>query len=142
MKKFEFRLQKVLDVKEILVKKTQRDLSLTEEEKSEVEKSLLKTQEYLSDFSGHLDETRREKVANLKIQYDHFYQILGEIDQQRNNLKQIQEKIEEIRKRLLLHQRNRKVLSVLKEKYFEDYLKQMESEEQKFIDESTILNHR
>ncbi|GAB4337327.1 MAG: flagellar export protein FliJ [Calditrichia bacterium] len=139
MKKYRFRLQKVLDVKEVLVKQSQRDLAAAQEEKRQAEEELKRSEQAVKQFARKLEEESFATVAELQQKYDYFYQMLENLDAQKDVVLQMDQKVEKVRQKLIQNQRNRKVLAALKEKSYQDYLEKVKLEEQIALDEMAIL---
>lgn len=142
MKKFEFRLKKVLEVKEQLLKKTQRDLAYTENLRQEARTKLTGMKQNLIEYCQKMAAEQTEYVAKLKFKHSYFNQLLEEIKTQEQNISKIEERIDEIRKRLLTQQRDRKVLAVLREQQLEEYTLLVQKEEQNTLDEIATMGNR
>jgi flagellar FliJ protein len=142
MKKFKFRLQKVLDVKEQVIRKTQRDLAFHENLKSQAESELTALQETLRAQSRKIETMHGESAADIQMEYDYFYQLLEAIKAQQQKIKQIEQKTAEIRNLLMEQQKERKILAKLKEKYQNSYLESVRKEEQILLDELAVIGSR
>ena len=139
MKKFDFRLQKVLDVKEMILRKTQKDLAYAENEKLKEEELLKENELKIQLYLEKIASDNSASVSEMKIQYDYYQQMLEDLKQQKESIAMMVLKIKEIRERLLDQQKDRKALSLLKDKYIEEYNAQMLKEEQIFMDEIAVL---
>ncbi len=142
MKKFKFRLQKVLDVKEQVIRKTQRDLAFHQKLKTRAEEELATLQDTLVQQSRKLERMDDESAAQIQMEYDYFYQIMDSINQQEEKIREIERKIEDIRSLLMEQQKERKILAQLKEKYRNSYLETVRKEEQMLLDELAIIGSR
>jgi flagellar protein FliJ len=142
MKKFHYRLQKVLDVKEMVMKKTQRDLAFTQNEHAKAEKMLHEIQTGVSEYAQELENSETESASGLKRKYGYFYQLLDDVEDQKDNLLRIENQAAEIRQRLVEKQRDHKVLSKLKDKHYADFNSRMAKEEQIFLDEVAVNGNR
>ncbi|MFZ0392046.1 MAG: flagellar export protein FliJ [Calditrichia bacterium] len=138
MKKFKYRLQKVLDVKEMVLKKTQRDLHMAQTEQEQADTRLHEMKSSLEDYRRNLDGSRRETAGGLRMQYGYFYQLLDDVDLQQQEVAKKAANVHTIRERLTDEQRGRKILAKLKEKSFEDYSRQVNKDEQIFLDEISL----
>ncbi len=142
MKKFEYRLQKVLEIKEIVLKKAQRDLAFSQQERQQAETHLKESQYFLEKYAKDIYQERGYTASEMKLKLDYYYQLVDDIQQQKQNIIQIEDKIEEIRRHLLEKQREHKILIKLKSNSYESYLNQLEKEEQTFMDEIASNNNR
>ncbi|OPX34777.1 flagellar export protein FliJ [candidate division KSB1 bacterium 4484_188] len=142
MKKFEFRLKKVLEVKEQFLKKTRRDLAYTENLRREAKTKLTEMKQNLIEYCQKMAAEQTEYVAKLKFKHGYFNQLLEEIKTQEENISEIENRIDEIRKLLLTRQRDRKVLAKLQERQYEEYTLQLQKEEQNTLDEIATMGNR
>ncbi len=142
MKKFEFNLQKVLDYKEILLKKTQRDLAFVENQEKEARKELEFIQNHLEQYTARLLTSRTETSSEIKLKYDYFYQLLAEVDARKKDLAKIRDKKAEYLNLLVQQLKERKILARLKEKQYREYVNEMQKEEQLFLDEVAVIGSR
>lgn len=142
MKKFNFRLQKVLDVKEMVIRKTQRDLAYAQDMKALEEKKLQKLQETLALQYQELQESASGTAADILLKYDYFYQLLDDVKAKKQDIVQIDQKIAQIRHQLQNQQKERKILSKLKEKSLENYVTEFRREEQILLDEVAVIASR
>jgi len=142
MKKFEFNLQKVLDYKEILLKKTQRDLAFVENQVIEAQRELEMIQNHLEQYTAQLLTSRTETSSEIKLKYDYFYQLLDDIDAQRKNLTELKNKKEEYLSLLIQQLKDQKILAKLKDKQYQNYMDEMQKEEEIFLDEVAVIGSR
>ncbi|MEJ2635713.1 MAG: flagellar export protein FliJ [Calditrichia bacterium] len=142
MKKFEYRLQKVLDVKEMVLRKAQRDLAYAENEKCEAQEEMHQVETVLERFYRQMQASGSETVSEIRRKYDHFYQLMDNLKVQKECLQQLENKVEEIRGQLLEKQKDHKILSKLKEKHYSEYFSKMEKEEQIQLDEMALHGNR
>ena len=141
MKKFKFSLQKVLDVKELRLKKTQRELAFFEKQKAKAEEKLIKHQYEFEKFCTSMYKEEKN-VSEIKLAYSHFYQYLEDLDTQKKELINLEKKIEETRKKIINEQRDFKILSKLKDKYYSAFITEGQKEEQIFLDETALIGMR
>jgi flagellar FliJ protein len=142
VKKFKFNLQKVLDVKEIRLKKIQRELAIFKKQKSEAEEKLIKQQYEFEKFCTSMYKEEEKNVSDIKLAYSHFYQYLEDLDTQKKELINLGKKIEETRNKLINEQRDFKILSKLKEKYYSAFIAKGQKEEQNSLDETALIGMR
>ncbi|WP_461205738.1 flagellar export protein FliJ [Clostridium sp. DL1XJH146] len=135
MKKFEYSLQSVLkykEDKEDSVKEVFLKLNNKVKEQEEILESL---NIQLEESCVQLHNKTNLTTINLKNCYSYMYTLQDKVDKQEKLVKQYKEKLEEIRKKLIIAQKERKTIEVLKEKEYDSYKKEIEKEEQKLNDE-------
>lgn len=142
MKKFEFNLQKVLDYKEILLKKTQRDLAFVENQVKEARENLEMIQAHLEQYTAQLLVSHIETSTEIKLKYDYFYQLLDDVEAQKKTLKELENKKEECLTLLVQQLKEQKILARLKDKQYQDYMEDVQKEEQIFLDEVAVIGSR
>ena len=123
MKKFKFRLQRVLDTKGSDEKMRQRDLGIAQQTFNTEEERLKNLNTELREQS----EKQRSlvsgsaKVADLVMNHRWQRQLNTRISKQTEEVEHCGEVVEERRQELLETSREKKVLERLKEKKFEEY---------------------
>ncbi|ATW25663.1 flagellar export protein FliJ [Candidatus Formimonas warabiya] len=135
MKKFSFSLQTVLNVRMIA-----EDLAKQE---------LAKTLQQLEDEKKKLVVLREEWEAvcalpfrdTFNVMHQQYYRdsVMNSIEVQNQAVIQKQEVVNQVRKKALHAERERKVLEKLKDGQVKEYQKQVSAEEQRFIDEVAVL---
>lgn len=144
-KRFVFRLQTVLEVKERAEEEEKRKLSdliawQREEEailagmiaKEQATRQHLKDKQQTGQFL-EVDELRRISYFLKKIAED--------IVNQRARLVEIARRIEQQREALMLAAQEKKTLEMLKEQHHNEYLQEIEEEERKLLDELATLKY-
>lgn len=134
---FKFRLQTLLKLKEQFEKNAKNELGVAimklEEEKTKlrvIEDNIdITTNDFREACSGVI---RPEKIKDLKAYLEHL-QLAR--DKQKENVKRQQKNVDIIRERLVEIMKERKVLENLKEKDFQEYLKEEAKKEQQQVDE-------
>lgn len=139
MKKFKFRLQKVLDVKEINLKQRQRDLASQIEETLQARQVLENIRQTATGFAYQLEKLSNLRAADLELQYAYFHQLLQEVQHQKNVVNELQRKETEARMRLIETRREQKMLANLKMNAEKKFLESQWKEEQNNLDELAIL---
>lgn len=142
MKKFKFGLQKVLDVKEMKLKKTQKDLAFVQKQHHEEQEILYKIQYDFEKYCAAMYSEKEENISEIKIKYSHFYQYLDQIHLQKRKISDLEQKIETVRAQLIAEQQDEKILSKLKEKYYATFVNDWRLEEQNVLDEIAVLGIR
>lgn len=139
---FKFRLETFLKLKEQFEKNARNELGIAimklEEEKSKlrvIEDNIdITTNDFRDACSGVI---RPEKIKELKTYLEH---LQHEREKQKENVKRQQKNVDIIREKLVEIMRERKVLENLKEKEFQEYLKEELKKEQQQVDELVSYN--
>ncbi len=137
MKKFTFKFQSLLSLREQLERqkqevfaKAQRKLRTEEEKLYSLERTkTLVAQKYTSDASSG---TKVYKLAELGVFLSHMQK---EITWQKETVKKEKENVDKVREELLQAMKDRKILEKLKEKRYDEYLIESKAEEQKVNDQ-------
>lgn len=137
MKRFNFRLQRVLDVKNTIEEVKRRDF-LTADNKYQNE--VAQSQKYLNTLEKYQNELYEVEKRGLDIQYINlfyrYFQTLSfQISYQHRVIELAGEEREKRRAILLEAVKERKILEQLKHKRFDQYLFELGKEEQFNIDE-------
>ncbi len=137
MKKFQFSLEKVKEVKEteekLIMREfavAQKDLYLIKQKKEELEER--KQTQWNKQNSLQATAVVRAEIMN-SINY--LNSLESEINTINTGIKSLESKLERIRNRLLLKAKERKTLEKLKEIKLLEYNKNRKKQEQLFIDE-------
>jgi len=144
MKRFNFRLQRVIDVRETKEKECQRELadSMTELKKH---REILEAREAESRQSTETLRTALKSKTNAAgltaINNWKQWNEKKAIQQQQNTDKQA-EVVDVKRKALLQASKERKILEKLKEKRMFEYQKEMQLKEQNFLDDIGGQRHQ
>lgn len=144
MKKFKFSLEKVLEIKEIEEKLIQKNLLILQNQISETEKKITSIEEKISD--------ERKNVSNLSMKTSNsveimlHYRFIESLCNEKNNnndeLKSMRLSEYKLKAQLLDKSKEKKALERLKEIKYEEFKKDYNKEQQIFIDEVSIQNHR
>lgn len=137
-KTFKFRLQSVLEFKEKIEEDEKRELARLKEIQKREEEHL----NYLKSLKVHRSLELMQKsaqgilnVEELQRYHLHIEKLKEDIAQQEIKLQQIAMEVEQQRLKLLEATKEKKTYEKLKEKHYEEFLKEVEDEERKLIDE-------
>lgn len=137
MKKFRFRLQRVLDAKESEEKQQQRRLG-------EALEQVVKAENRLDELFSQLSETRKRqaemvsgsmKAGEAMMMHNWQMQLKKEVSAQRQDLVKLNSIAEKIRNELLELSKEKRVLEKLREKQWEEYKKQDLTAQQNMLDD-------
>jgi len=137
MKRFNFRLQRVLDVKNTIEEVKRRNFLTAS---SEHEKRVRILEVYVQTLYKYLDELRTKHKKTLSSQdinlyYNYFESMSRLIEFQKKEIENARVELEKMREELIAAVKDRKIIERLKERQFRNYLKEVDMEEQKHLDE-------
>ncbi len=141
MKKFSFKLAKVAETKSIQVKHKSQELA-------EMLRSLESEEMELKRMSNELEILHEEvlqqsvngcSAKELRDYQRYINKVSGEIRDQKNSMDKIQDKIEELQVGLMELSKEKEVLEKLREKRYLKHIKEQIREEQKMLDEMTMI---
>ena len=135
MKRFQFRLQRVLDIKNVQEEQRKRELGeaygllATEQEQlQDIRKALNRAQQYALQ--------RMPRTSYELLLYDYYItQQLVRTELQQKTIDQVQRVVNLRREKLMTAYKDRKILDRLKERYTEQYRHEADREEQALMDE-------
>ena len=146
MKGYQFKLQKVLDVRKVKE-------NLIGARVAELEK-IIETQKghllFLEEKRGEVLVKRREEREtedNFKVEEEMFYEwylenLERKVEIVRNSLKQLEEQMRKTREELIKAAVDRKVMEKLKDKDYENFKIEVIKNKQKILDEITIHRYK
>ncbi len=139
MARFKFRLDKVLEVKEIALKQEQRRLSDINQRRHQLLESRHQLEQAMEECMGQINRLESSQVDLLASYHTYLHQIMQEIRQLENQLYQLDEEEMKVRQRLQEIQKEKKVLENLKERKYARFLKEQDRLEQATLDELALL---
>lgn len=138
---FDFKLQKVLDYRENLEKEIKEDFSL---KLSVLNKEKLELDKLLQEKEKVKNKTYKEalKTANDLIIYQRYVDYLEKtIENKINSLKEAEKELELVRLNLINATKDKKIIEILKESAFEEYLSEENLIEQKNLDDIALRTY-
>ncbi|MCD6310750.1 MAG: flagellar export protein FliJ [Candidatus Eremiobacteraeota bacterium] len=143
-KPFKFKLQSVLDLKIQIEDEEKEKLAKLNAEKAREEMILRGLQEAKVETTRVFKDKQRGEldIVELKQYEAHLKKLEYMIVNQRLRIKELEIKIEEQRQVVIEASKERKTFEKLKDKHKEAFIKEMEMEERKFIDELAITRYR
>ncbi len=144
MKKFQFSLEKVLEVKEIEEKIIQRDLMILHKEILDKENIILELKEKISQERINLSLLNQKGTVSSEIMlYYRFIESLGKkLEYYKNEVNILLIKEDKLKTDLINKSQEKKSLERLKEIKMEEYKKNYNKSQQTIIDEISIQNFR
>jgi flagellar FliJ protein len=144
MKKFKFSLEKVLEIKEIEEKILQKKLLEIQYKIFDNEKKIADSKDRIVAERSKICDLSQNIISSKDIMLRQIY-----IENHDKNIDYLEECLEtlrieedEARKKLIEKSREKKDLERLKEIKQEDYRKEYNKQQQLFIDDMSIQNHR
>lgn len=141
MKKFKYSLENVLKYKkdtEDGIKENYLKLkNRIDEEESVLDSLSIQLQDNLT----HINTKIYVNGISFKNSYSYMYTLQDKIESQEKVVSEYKIKLDEARENLIFAQKERKTIEILKEKAYENHLREMEKEEQKLIDELGLYAH-
>lgn len=141
MKRFSFRLDNILNYRNYLEKKAQRDLF-------DVRNQCMERENRVKRLAGKRIESviqcRDEAMKGLDVSmykiYQAFLQKLDhDLERAQMDLQEEEKKVKAQEKILKAESIKKKALEILKDLQLKDYMKRLEQEEQKYMDEMVII---
>ncbi|NDD26846.1 MAG: flagellar export protein FliJ [Proteobacteria bacterium] len=144
-KRFVFRLQTVLELKikkEDEEKKKLGDLIAWQKQEEQILAQLVATEQSTRAYLKEKQATGQWiEVDELKRISYYLKKVAGEIEAQKQKLIEIARRIEEQRDALLAAVKEKKTLETLKENQHQEWLREVEEEEAKVLDELATLKY-
>jgi flagellar FliJ protein len=139
---FTFRLNKVLEVKEVQYKQQQKGLMLAAQRKTQAQRQLIEKQQHTREFAEQLSRPRRLSAGALYLSYAHYMSLIDEMNEQERHLMSLEEKEKQEREKLMAVHKERKILETLREKEYDKYQLNMIKRDQKELDELASIGAR
>ncbi len=131
----QFRLQKVLDVRESVEKEKQKLLSLSKRKLKSQEKQLRDIEAQKGDFTKKMNNIDRQKVRESIGKHNYLSTLHETIVKKLSEIKSTKSDVEKKRQDLLKAVKDKKSLEKLKEKQRLETIKTQQAKEQFFLDE-------
>lgn len=142
MKKFQFSLQVLLDVRNREEKNAKNDLSIKKMELSELESQLEQVKKEKELYENKLRQSAQNSIS--VDQYQAYYIYLDKLEDRITDLKSliqnVENQCEKLLEKLVEIRKMIKMLETLKEQKYREYLKESEKEEIKLMDD--FINSR
>lgn len=135
MKRYKFRLQKLLDIRLDKEEQCKMAFQKTQREKTEAE---FKLNELKNSYKKHNVAESNTSTVERKMRQQYLHNLTLSIKTATLDLEKKQNKVEAAREELKKSQVDRKTVEILKEKGFRSYLKEEEAKEQRANDEFAL----
>ncbi len=141
MKKFKFRLQKVMDIREETERQRMLALADSKQHMLREEHLLKQCKNHLEDCLIHIDKLQsagRMAPGELQMQYKYLQKLKHDIERQKIALAVARQAMEKKRLELLEASQDRKVMDNLKARRYTSYIAETEKSEQAIMDDLSI----
>lgn len=137
-----FKLQSVLNYRQLLENQAQQDLAASLQDKAELEAELQLQLQGLAQHDAELKRRQQEGLTIAEIdlfenRIQHTRRIIAQLQQR---LEQLAQRIDSEREKLLAAARDRQVIEKLKEKQDAEFRKEMNRKEREMLDEISLRN--
>ena len=140
MKKFDFRLKRVLDYRQLVKKESERDfakktgrLRMLEQELEEI----IKAQD-----KALFDPKHKVTMAEFSLVEQYQERLQEELEEQRQRVDEASKEVEEARQVYIEKSIETSILENLKKKKLEEYRQEAHREERSDLNEMTVQRHR
>lgn len=139
MARFKFRLEKVLEVKEIALKQEQRRLSEIGKKRHQLLQQREQLERTLEECSAKINTLDDTHVNLLSAYYTYLHQIMQEIRQLEDQMYQLDQEELAVQNKLREVQKEKKILQKLKDKNYQRFVKEQQEQEQAILDELALF---
>ncbi|MFW5959614.1 MAG: flagellar FliJ family protein [Chitinivibrionales bacterium] len=139
MRRFEFSLQIILELRERRLLEVRKRLALKRNEIAEANERILKAKNELQEFLKREVENRSgyTSAENLKWSVEYRFRLKRELLAAGRNVQELNKEAEEIRKEAVEAERKKRTLEILKDKRYQSWLRGYRKKEQEAIDDAT-----
>ncbi len=139
MKKFKFRLEKVLEMKERELQREQKALADLLRHQQEAHKLLNEKRIMVEGHIQKMENVTSGEAGTLTTYYEYLQTLLQEMYHLQNRIIDLEKQADVQRKKLLDVQKEQKILENLKAQNYQKYLEENKKNEQSFLDEIAML---
>jgi flagellar protein FliJ len=133
MEKFKYKFESVLNIKETLEKKAQKEVALIDAEVERLDKKIFDIKEEFS--RSRLSRRKNMKIAELKLEEQYLYLLTQQIRKLHEQIKILEKKREEKVIELIKKSKEHKMFNALKDVHRENFQIEMNKIENKIMDE-------
>jgi len=141
MKRYRFRLQRVLDIKEVIQQIRERELAnalnVLESEQLVLESHRDKLQTYQDEIRGR----KRLSIFEMRFYSSYFTLLIFEIQRQINRISECEKEVENNKKKLEWAYKERQAIENLKQRTREEYLHDFDKDQQIQGDEISLSKY-
>jgi len=141
MKKYRFRLQRVLDIKEVIQQIRERELAnalnVLESEQLVLDNHREKLQTYQDEIRGR----RRLSIFEMRFYSSYLTLLIFEIQRQINRISECEKEVEDKKKKLEWAYKERQAIENLKQRTREEYIRDFDKDQQIQGDEISLSKY-
>lgn len=139
MKRFSFKLQRLLNIKNSLEELRKNEFRTANQKLVEEINNENRIDKTIKSYQKMFGDLTKKKISPIYLYNHSLYQsfLITDLERQRDEVKKCRDELEKQREKLNQAIKERKTFERLKDKKFEDYKFEFEKEEQKELDEST-----
>jgi len=141
MKKYRFRLQRVLDIKEVIQQIRERELAnainVLESEQLVLDNHREKLQTYQDEIRGR----RRLSIFEMRFYSSYLTLLIFEIQRQINKISECEKEVEDKKKKLEWAYKERQAIENLKQRTREEYIRDFDKDQQIQGDEISLSKY-
>lgn len=141
---FNFKLQRVLQIKKYKEDHLKTDLANLKREYLQQESILWTLEESLHEQFVILSEKQRSisnSIEEILWSYNYIMRLQEDIENQKKKLEELNKKIEEVTIKLIGASQEKQILENLKERKWTQFKLEVEKQEQEFMDEVGIIRY-
>ena len=141
MKKYRFRLQRVLDIKEVIQQIRERELAnslnVLESEQLVLDNHREKLQTYQDEIRGR----KRLSIFEMRFYSSYLTLLIFEIQRQINRISECEKEVEDKKKKLEWAYKERQAIKNLKQRTREEYIRDFDKDQQIQGDEISLSKY-
>lgn len=142
MKRFQFSLQKVMEIRQTEEKILQKKHALLQKD---LDEAMIARDKIVAEKAGELDSLREMEQGSFNsamymVRQKYLQSLQNNIERSGERIADLENKVEAARLQLLEKSRERKSIEKLRETRFEEYKRDAGREEQIFLDEIAVQN--
>ena len=141
MKRYNFRLQRVLDIREVVQKKRERELAsaitMLESEKN----TLFRLREKLKNYQDDIRERRRSSIFEMRFYSSYFSWLFIEIHRQIERVSNCENNVGKSKLELGNAYKEKKAIENLKQRTRDEFIREFEKDEGQQNDEISLVKY-
>lgn len=141
MKRYNFRLQRILDIREVVQKMRERELAKAITKLESENNILFRLREKLKHYQDDVRERRSLSVFEMRFYSNYFSWLLYEIDRQIARIKECENNVEKRKNELGEAYREKQIIENLRQRTRSEYIRDFERYEQRDNDEVSSIKH-
>lgn len=141
MKKYRFRLQRVLDIKEVIQQIRERELANALNVLESEQLVLDNHREILQTYQDEIRGRRRLSIFEMRFYSSYLTLLIFEIQRQINRISECEKEVEDKKKKLEWAYKERQAIENLKQRTREEYIRDFDKDQQIQGDEISLSKY-